>query len=986
MGSSDEHSGPFDPMKVFVAGKIMLTATFLCLGISPWHLSFSEATKLQLFIDADKHKAAIDYYAYPISCVVACVAALSEHCHETAPLCHILTVVTILFNHLTGVVRSDGANTTLNRVGAQVEFCYLPVLTRCLRRHISSEKDNNAGRYLYRVILSAIRALATFQTIRLMKEPAANDPSQRAFGTTTNTAMTTNSNRDYCFDDLDDRLFASLETGGRTIEVSRPSIAAANHWSWILTVLDSLADLSIRPNIVEGGEIYISTTAKYVLRQEIDRICDCLVALALAQKAEKSKELWRNLISWIQQSQRQNMDTDIQTKISKRLSIQICLMTCTHEVCRSIVAENLELFLCGIIRALLDCNRLEAFPSCSFALLMDAEGEGAMRQALVDIQLFNGNLSARPTNMSPRELEKIIESQRKRKEKIQQPWVIIEILGIAFKESPLSVVGFLHHPDHDLLSTFDESIDSACLEKEYFSCFVFLRNVITAVSKQETEITLYESISGNILALLALEMLRVFHGLKYFDLTNQGPAGQGESSPNRGKIVSLLHCTSELFFAAAAWILRGSRSDASSGWKAVTTHLCDRIFHPLLRRRRFDITSNLGLFIETCRSVIPRPMLSGSVPNTGTTCCSKYFDHCYDVVIRRSRQLVSGPFLTSVLLSYMIEGVNESEPDMEIPLSELIGKSFLAASQESVTLPRGPLGEEIDDYLSVVESSIAPTDDPDRMTHKRLDALRHVIIPKLSQKKTDLNTKRRVLRVASYMFTEPNALSGSSMNDPELLQLVASFARVILQTLFQCLSTYCVDNELLSVAFACAGNLAKLDMAESFEDPKALLCFCDDEVVQIDFSDLSILCDAELRALYLHTFFRWMFQLSGKLCRAATTSADILSALRHLCAEEKKLELTDDCVLRDLIESREMGGSDDDLEMWTKALASLEDKLFGSKSENRHPVVNVYAKTSNAVDTTAGEKGSGRLGPWKPPGHLTRSAMEFMTTIVSHSS
>ena len=947
-------------------------------------MSVSGAPMWRLYVDADEHKQAIDYYAFPVSCIVACIAALSEHCPTSAPLCHLLAVITVLFNQLTSIIRREGTDTTINRLGAHSDSIYLPVLTRCFRRHLSISTDNAECKSLFRAILSAIRAVATFQDIRLMNEMEANSIHLAAVSIKSSTTTTSNTGDD-CGDDLDDKFYASLDAAVPSIEASRTSISTQHHWEWILNALAAVADLSIRPHMIEGGNVYISTTAKFLLRKEIDKICDCLLALAIAQRGDKSKELWKKLVTWIQQSHRNNIDTEMETKISKRLLIQICLMTCKHVACRSIVAEHFELFLVGIFRALLDCNRMEAVPSCNFALLMIAEGEGAVREALAALEIYNGSLSARPTNVSPRDFDRILESQRKRKEKVEQPWRMMDCLSFAFKESQLSFSVFLHDPDHDLPSPFTSSISSACLEQETFSCFVFLRNTITTLSKQETEISLYESMSGNILILLASEMLRVVHGLKYFDLTNQGIALQGNNGAKRGKIVTLLHCISELFISVAAWILRESRSDASSGWNTIQTQLCDRIVYPLLRRGHFDFVSNLESLIASCRSAIPRLILSGSAPTMATSGCSKYFDHCHDMVILRCRQLVSAPVLVSVLLSHMIEGLNASEPDKEIPLSELIGKSLVVSSPISATLPRGPLGEEIDHYLSVVESSIPPADNPRTVTQKRFDTLRYVILPKLSQKHTDLNAKRRVLRIASYMLTDHQALAGCPMNDSDLLHLFAALVRAIFQTLVQCLRTSGVDDELISVALACTGNLAKLSLVDSLEGEKATLSFCDDEVAQIDFSDLSILCDTELRVLYLRTFFRWMLHFSDSLLHSEGISSNLFSAFRRLCTMEK-FHLADDKVVRDSIVAPDDGRFEKDLETWTKVLASVEGKLFGSKSENMPPVVNVYAKTGTELLLKEGKRDEGFTQEmWKPSRLVTRSATEYMTTFVSHS-
>jgi len=980
-GNIGDFAAPSDPMKIFVAGKIMSTAAFLSLGISPWRLKTSETVRtLRLNINADEHNQAIDYYAYPISCTVACVASLSGHGENTHPLCQLLTVITVLFNHLTAIVLGNGTNTTLNRLGAQVASGHLPVLTQCLRRHISRDADSGECQSVCRVILSAIRSVATFQSIRIMKEAAQNEKFMRVASASSG-AMTPGAVMDDCFDDLDDSFFASVDTGATSYETSQPPIPREHHWEWIFNALTALTDLNVRPNNIEGGDVFMSTAAKFSLRQEVDRVCDCLLASALAQKADQSKEIWKKLIQLTQPSHPNNIDTDIETKISKRLMLQVCSMTRQFEGCRYVVAENFELFLCGIIRALLDCNRLEAFPSSCISHLMGVGCEGAMHQALAAIDLFSGKIPSRLTNMGAKDMKSILESQRRLRKRVEEPWATIDCLGSALKDNQMHVGSVLQRCDYDLPSAFEPSISSACLEKETFSCFVFLRNIVSSLSKPEAEISMYETISGNFLALLASEMLRVVHGLKYYDLTNQGLTLEKDGGFKRGKIVGLLHRISELFIAVAAWMIRNSRSDASSGWKTIQTHLCDRILFPILRHRAFDIESSLVSFVETCRRQTPRVMVCGPLLSTATTGCSKYFDHCYHSVVRRSHQLAAAPILASVLSSYMIEGIGAAEPNEEAALCEIVGKSFGVSANDSITLYRGPLEEEIDQYLSVVESNI-PSKEMDKMTPKRFEVIKCVVIPKLSQK-ADFRSKRTVLRIASHMFAEQHGFIGNGMYDSDLLGMVASFVRVMLRTLFQCLRMSCVDHELVSVVFSCSGRLAALETADTFEDPKAMLSFCDDEIAQMDLSDPSILCDSELRALYVHTFFRWMFYFSGKLSRSTAMSDDVLSALRQLYSPQR-FEQSDDFIVQDFISSPHDAA---DLAMWTSGLIFIEDKLFGSKSENIRPVVNMYAKTSTVVDTGGeGDEGGERLEAWKPSSFVCRSAMEYMTTIVSLSS
>lgn len=196
-----------DPLQVFVAGRIMATATLLCMDISPWCLTATYPRR-RLSVDVDEHKGLIEYYSFPISCVFACVDFLSRDDKNSALLCHLYSIVTILCNQLTVTVKLGGTNPSLNRVAAEATSIFMPVLVGCFRRHVDTSNEDTRHSCLLKLILGAIRSLSTFLGARrvsniVIATPATvDDGSRNTMGDAT----------DDFFDDLDDSIFASIET------------------------------------------------------------------------------------------------------------------------------------------------------------------------------------------------------------------------------------------------------------------------------------------------------------------------------------------------------------------------------------------------------------------------------------------------------------------------------------------------------------------------------------------------------------------------------------------------------------------------------------------------------------------------------------------------------------------------------------------------------------------------------------------------------
>lgn len=721
------------------------------------------------------------------------------------------------------------------------------------------------------------------------------------------------------------------------------------------------------------------------MSKEIDKVCDCLVAIVGAQSPENmSDSLWKELVPLVRSSQCDTADVDFEMKVSRRLTSQLCLLSPHHDGCCAFVGTNIELFLCGILQALLDTNRLEIFPSCNFDLIRSLGGEGIAREILAELDVFNGLEPARLANMSIKELQSIADTQRRRKARAEAPWELLESLGDALsQQSQLSVAAVLKTIDNDLPSSYVESLHAACLEKECFSCFALIRNVVSAVSQRHRP--MFESIVSQIVRIVSTEMLRILQGLRYFDQTDLGGSQDSATTSGRAKILSLFNSYSELFVATISWILREAPADAPLSWKLLQGQLCERVVYPLLRRQNVDLILSLKSVIAACQST-PGGFPVSVVHTSGIPGFSAHIEPLFDAAFRRCRQFVLAPIQSSVLQSYLVDGLLKVDGGNEASLAKLIGTAFTPSPVTALEFSQGPLQEEIDRYLHVVESG-APSDAwRHQMVQKRVETMRAVIIPKISQRKGSLDSKRKVIRVLSHILACSDGLQGLATEN-ELFELLTSLVRSLRQVMFQGLKSHVVDDSLISVALACAANIALLEIPrKDIEDPRSLLCWSDEKVLHFDdLGDLSILCQDELMALYFHCYFHWMYSLGADIACGSQSTNPTLFDLRQLCCKDNTGDL-DESVLLNLISARNDCDDSSELELWTKAFVCIEERLFGSKAENERPqVVNVYAKVVVENTDSVGTK-DGVLAPWTPSRSVTRSAKEYMAVILSLSS
>ncbi len=733
-------------------------------------------------------------------------------------------------------------------------------------------------------------------------------------------------------------------------------------------------------NTLDGNEVLnLGPQAKYILSKDVDKICDCLVAMAVSgMRDHDSRTLWDDLMQLIRRSQSEDEDTEYEMKISRRIATELCFLSSEYSNCCSFVADNIELFFFEAIQFLLDPNRLEIYPSCHFELISEMGGEKAAKEALLALDLFDGEESSRPWNITIEDFESILELHIKRRTRAEFPWKIIESLTSVASKRSHSFTVILEDFVRALPTSFEESLSVASLEKESFVCFTCLRKVVSALAK--SNIQLFEKMSAGILCFMASQLLRIVQGLRYLDQTILEGSLERSSPDGRTRVFCLFGAYSELFIALSAWILRETPAGMSGGWITLQSQLCEKIFYPLLRRQQSDMTSNLKVVMQSCRS-ISGSITPSTLPFSVIAGCTQYFEPFFDIALRRCHQLVSAPIQSSVLQNYLIEGLCLSEQDREVSIAKLIGNAFKAAPRDPCLLSQGPLQDEIDKYLSFVELNMPSSECESNMAQKRFEAMRSVIIPRISQRNGNLDVKRKILRVAIHILSSSDALKNVN-SICKVSDLIASFVKSLRHTTFQSMISKFVDSNLISVLFSCAAKLAQLNISEDpCSDEISLLGQSDNAVAQLESCDLSILCESELKSLYFHTFFQWMFKLASKIARE-TEVANVhgqVYRFRALCSKVNQ-EVPDDSLLSDMILSPNDDEKSASLENWTKAVVWIEDKVFRSKSENVRPVVNVYSKPS--VNSTDGDKTEYTLEPWRPSSGVTRSAKEYMADIL----
>ncbi len=237
----DDDVKSLDPMKVFVAGKVMAAVAFMSLNLSPWCLT-AISPRRQLWLRAEEYKRMMGDYSFAVSCIFACVDCLSRQPRTTPLLCHLLTIITILFNHFSVTAKIEGASPPFNRIAAEVSTTFTPILIRCLRRQVDSNTDST-DQIMLRLIFSALRGMSTFRGVWLKNQELSRSSVAAVITNISSRGSPASSTGGDFFDDLDDSIFASLEMEG-ALPGGQPAGDAKSeakpYWAIMLEILVAL--------------------------------------------------------------------------------------------------------------------------------------------------------------------------------------------------------------------------------------------------------------------------------------------------------------------------------------------------------------------------------------------------------------------------------------------------------------------------------------------------------------------------------------------------------------------------------------------------------------------------------------------------------------------------------------------------------------------------------------------------------------------------
>lgn len=736
-----------------------------------------------------------------------------------------------------------------------------------------------------------------------------------------------------------------------------------------------------------------------MISKEIDRICDCLVSLVTTElEKDKIEEILDIISPLIRVFHEDNNDEQFSIQIARRLSSELCSFSKNYSICRHFVSINSEAILFNFIQTLLDANRIEIFPSCNLERIEGVAGEVAAQQALTLLDLFNDDFSHEPSegeNWRDSGVVAGIRIQQRRRNKAASVWGFCRNLGAAFSEvdhaevgnrfnsSALSLGAVLLALDNDLSRRPGSSLNSLSLEKEVLECFQLLRNLVSAAAKSDVSNHFtFERVSAFSITVVITHILRTVRSLKYHDQTCAGSSQEKEKDFRRAGISELLSCFSELLVALSTWILRESGHSGSQSWSLFLGLLRDKLICPVLRKQHLDLTISLQQILLASTSVLTGTSQRSMSTVIGLPGCSKYLEEVFDSIIRRSGQLLIAASRSQdmSIQSSLAEAVIAADGQAEDQIAFCVGTSFQSSFFSSRRLSfRSPLQKGIDEYIRFVEKELPR--DPElevNMRKIKICFLSTFAVPRLNHKQTSLETKRRVLLLATHVLASNMHQAKRIDYSPMESGILCTLVKGISASLIQCLEKCVVDDSFVCALLSCSSNLANVSLTCEEGKNLSLISWSRNAV---DLSNNKTLLDVtnnEINAAYSWVFFKWLQSLAASIVAFHEGGHDnqekLQSVRKNFIGREcKDLEgdaLSIDFEFSKLHQQR-------DFDDWDLLLRRLQKNVFPSKTENNPNIVNVYAKTR-----PANSKGSRSIEQWVPSPAAKRTAKEFMAEII----
>ena len=753
-----------------------------------------------------------------------------------------------------------------------------------------------------------------------------------------------------------------------------------------------------------GSTFQITSIGKYLIAEETNKICDCFSAALASIEAQGtvSSNITKIVSKWCKPSYEDDEDSQYNSKISRRLTSELCVVAEKHSLCGNFVSEHAENMLFNFLKTLMDSSRLEKLPSCNLKRISESSGRLGKEQALLMLDLFNDDsFQGIDDEHQGDALRKL---QNKRRKGAIEIWSFCSRLGTAFVKidsaDPRSITKMgnpLLNLDGDLLREFNFLDNIISLENETFKTFRLLRNIVSYSSTNYDDFVRFERVSSFSLLLIANHILNIVQSLKYNDQTSS------DKEYKRATLTELLNSFIELFVSSSTWILQEGAENDSKTWFFFIGYLRDRIFSPILRRQEIDTTVVLQEFALAARFVLNGPygeeVKLPAINCVGLIGCSKYLGNSFFTsILRRSKQLLIATALNKQnlgLQNALLEAVLGSSDDLEDAAPWIVGTKFPLRKSRSIgnqfVWPySSPVQKQIDNYLEFVDENLTSLEEIDRDDHWSVRAsmkksfLKNHVIPRLQSSSLGMDKKRRLILLLGYIFEYDAQITSDDLSRERTLniEIVLEIIKALRSHLHHCLMQPCVNNSVASVIFSCSMHLAssRLILEDEIQN---LVRWSHVKTLGANGKTILDLSSSEIIGTYVWIYFQWLRTLGDLVVNENTEN---LATSETFLLMRKRWQETRCCRLGGMDEERLDLGPSNSLETLDRLIIEFEDLALPPKTKiGKSSIVNIYAKapTSHYRDNKNDE--TPLFEQWVPSVIVKKSLKELMAIILSTS-
>jgi hypothetical protein len=234
---SDKFQG--DPVRLFVAAKLMACTAFVHMNVSPWNLNVGKRiTRLS----STNSRIATDKKSlrFALSCIVTCLDCLCDLPSDSHVMGHLYSIIALVFTNMTGLVTSSGDSFPAHQdIGDASSSLFLPVLEKCFKVHIRSfgeSQDSLSLRLLYCTIRGVNSFLASCAPERSSNANGAAQVGTQETGQ--NQASETVENSEDIWGSLGDDIFAAMDLVGQSASNEiQTDVAQMSLWSCFTNAL-----------------------------------------------------------------------------------------------------------------------------------------------------------------------------------------------------------------------------------------------------------------------------------------------------------------------------------------------------------------------------------------------------------------------------------------------------------------------------------------------------------------------------------------------------------------------------------------------------------------------------------------------------------------------------------------------------------------------------------------------------------------------------